>query len=140
MVLITKLSLIFSFHIFFDIKNCIFVLPLFDCTMVGKGWFKWIIWMIVGKSVNVILTSFIRDAVRFSNPGGGWASSNVVGIICPLPPCWCKVNWISKFKDKLQIWTGHSTLISENLKPVEISKNHFKNSLNIFKSCIHFQN
>ena len=25
----------------------------------------------------------------------------------------------------LQEWTGHSILISENLKPVEISKNHF---------------
>ena len=35
-----------------------------------------------------------------------------------------------------QIWTGHSTLISENLKPVEISKNHF----NLFKTCIDFQN
>ena len=28
-------------------------------------------------------------------------------------------------KDKLQEWTGHSTLISENLKIVEISKNNF---------------
>jgi hypothetical protein len=28
-------------------------------------------------------------------------------------------------KDKLQEWTGHSTLISENLKIVEISKNYF---------------
>jgi hypothetical protein len=29
-------------------------------------------------------------------------------------------------KDKLQEWTGHSTLISENLKIVEISKNNFQ--------------
>ena len=29
------------------------------------------------------------------------------------------------YKDKLQEWTGHSTLISENLKIVEISKNNF---------------
>ncbi len=28
-------------------------------------------------------------------------------------------------KDELQEWTGHSTLISENLKLVEISKNDF---------------
>jgi hypothetical protein len=31
---------------------------------------------------------------------------------------------IHSSKDKLQIWIGHSTLISENLKPVEISKNN----------------
>ena len=28
-------------------------------------------------------------------------------------------------KDKLQEWTGNSTLFSENLKIVEISKNNF---------------
>jgi hypothetical protein len=32
---------------------------------------------------------------------------------------------IGSSKDKLQEWTGHSTLISENLKIVEISKNNF---------------
>ena len=37
-------------------------------------------------------------------------------------------------KDKLQIWTGHSTLISENVKPVEI---YIKK--NIFISFKHLQ-
>jgi hypothetical protein len=32
---------------------------------------------------------------------------------------------VAQTKDKLQEWTGHSTLISENLKIVEISKNNF---------------
>ena len=44
-------------------------------------------------------------------------------------------------QDKLQVWTGHFTLICKNLKPVDISKNHYNNyHLNIFKSRIDFQN
>ena len=27
-----------------------------------------------------------------------WASSNVVGIICPLPPVWDWVNWFTKYR------------------------------------------
>ena len=48
--------------------------------------------------------------------------------------------WVDLGKDKLQEWTGHSTLISENLKLVEISKIILIPFLNIFKSCIDFQN
>ena len=32
---------------------------------------------------------------------------------------------LNQAKDNLQEWTGHSTLISENLKLIEISKNNF---------------
>ena len=41
---------------------------------------------------------------------------------------------------QLQIWTEHSTLIFENLKPAEKSKKSFLYHLNIFNSCIDFQN
>ena len=37
-------------------------------------------------------------------------------------------------------WRVHSTLIFENLKLIEISKKKFQYHLNIFKSCIDFQN
>jgi hypothetical protein len=39
--------------------------------------------------------------------------------------CACSLFILALSKDKLQEWTGHSTLISENLKLVEISKKKF---------------
>ena len=42
--------------------------------------------------------------------------STFIGFLGPLSP---------PMQGQLQIWTEHSTLIFENLKPVEKSKNHF---------------
>ena len=44
---------------------------------------------------------------------------NIRGPMCP------EKSSFMPTQGQLQIWTGHSTLIFENLKPVEISKNHF---------------
>ena len=58
-----------------------------------------------------------------------WASSNVVGIICPLPPVWDWVNWFTKYGSLDPLGSDSPELFCDSPSNIFFLDNHFERHL-----------